>query len=229
LNLYILVEGLSEVEVYPLWLEHLLPNLTRVNSAYDVTKDNYYIFSGGGIPSILNEIAPSVEEIKEINKFDYFIIALDADELSVSEREQEVLEIFSEEGLDIDLSRVVIIVQNPCFESWLLGNIKFFPTNITTLQFQNCKNYYDVSIDDPEEMTRDTRISSVTTTSKYHEYYLKKMFLERNQNYYKGSSTIVGEEYYLAELIWRADETNHLKTFKNFIDKLQSINKEIVF
>jgi hypothetical protein len=228
LNLYFLVEGLSEAEVYPLWIEQLFPNLTRVDSAYYVSQDNYYIYSGGGFPSILNEIAPSVEEIQEIRKFDYFIIALDADELSVGEREQEVLDVFAEEQLDFDLSRLIIIVQNRCFETWLLGNTKFFPTNIATSDFQNCKNFYDVSINDPEHMNRDPRLSTITTTAQYHEYYLRKLFIERNQKYNKGSSDIVGQSFYLSELLRRITETKDLKSFKNLMEQLENSHKEKV-
>lgn len=232
MNLYFLVEGLTELYIYPMWLEQLFPKLTQIKNACDVDKDNYFIFSGGGIPSILNEIGPAVDEMNEYKKFNYLIIVLDADELSINERKKEVLDVFEEEGINFDLSKVIVIVQNRCMETWFLGNSKFFPTNTETDEFLICKNFYDVSINDPEKMLMDNKVNGVTTIAQYHSYYLKKMFLERKQFYHKGSSNrdynIVGKGYYLNELLKRASESNQLESFKYFIERISSIKDNIL-
>lgn len=229
MNLYILVEGKTEKNLYPLWLNELMPYLKPVESPYDVDNNNYYLFSSGGIPSILDDIVSAVEEINEINKFDYFMVILDADELTVAERSEEVYDVFRNENLDFNLDRLIVIVQNRCIETWLLGNRRFFPTNIVDDSFRECVNYFNVKLDDPEKMLRDNRIKKTTTIAQYHEYYLQKMFNERNLSYRKGKCDIVGQRYYLEQLIKRIKETNDLSSFKYFIDTIHSLARQPQF
>lgn len=64
MNLYFMVEGITERKVYPQWISYLLPHLSRVNQASDARENNYYLISGGGFPSILNDhLANSIEEV----------------------------------------------------------------------------------------------------------------------------------------------------------------------
>lgn len=52
MNFYIVVEGdQTEMSVYPAWLSILAPAYTRIENAWDVGENNYYIFSANGIPS----------------------------------------------------------------------------------------------------------------------------------------------------------------------------------
>ncbi len=227
MNLYILVEGQSEANVYPKWLAELIPDFIRIQNPYDVLDNNYVLYSCGGFPSILDEIKPAVEEMNEIKKFEYLLIVIDADELDVEDRKQEVLDVFVEEKLDFDLNKLFIIVQNRCFESWCLGNTRFFPSNIETTDFQICRNHYDVKTQDPEKMPRDTNIKTITTVAQYHAYYLKKMFAERKLTYKKAGCEVVGEGYYLEELIKRIENTTHLNTFRNFVSVLKMINEKV--
>lgn len=56
MNLYIVVEGeQTETKVYPAWLQILVPQLHRIDDAWNLSEnsDSYYLFSAGGIPSIL--------------------------------------------------------------------------------------------------------------------------------------------------------------------------------
>lgn len=53
MNLYFVLEGeKTEVQLYPKWIEYVLPELSQVDFEKDVVNNHYYIFSGGGIPSI---------------------------------------------------------------------------------------------------------------------------------------------------------------------------------
>lgn len=68
MNLYIIVEGdQTETKVYPAWMKILVPNLIRVKRIDDLHDNNYYLFSGHGIPSIYDHIAASIEDINAIN------------------------------------------------------------------------------------------------------------------------------------------------------------------
>lgn len=63
MNLYFIVEGVTESIMYPDWLSHLLPELHRVKVASKVQSNNYYLITGGGYPSIYNILDTAIEEI----------------------------------------------------------------------------------------------------------------------------------------------------------------------
>lgn len=69
MNLYFLVEGVTERKLYPKWINYLLPSLTRVFSPDEAEQNNYYLISGGGFPSLLDEILGILNRIaKEAEK-----------------------------------------------------------------------------------------------------------------------------------------------------------------
>ena len=74
MNVYFLVEGKTERKVYPKWLSYFLPYLSRVNYPEDAKKNNYYLISGGGYPSILdNHLVDSIRDINAVDGiYDYF-------------------------------------------------------------------------------------------------------------------------------------------------------------
>ena len=75
MNVYFLVEGKTERKVYPKWLAHLAPQLKRVNFPCDATANNYYLISGGGFPSILdNHLKDLVSDINTSGNFDYLVL-----------------------------------------------------------------------------------------------------------------------------------------------------------
>jgi len=55
MNVYFLVEGRrTEKKIYPKWLSHLVPELTKVDFFEDVKEFNYKLFSGFGFPHLLH-------------------------------------------------------------------------------------------------------------------------------------------------------------------------------
>ncbi len=60
MNIYLLVEGHTEADVYPAWIGHLLPELERVDNYDEVEQNNYYLFSSCGIPHIENDIINAI-------------------------------------------------------------------------------------------------------------------------------------------------------------------------
>jgi len=130
MNLYFLVEGVTERKLYPKWLEHLLPSYIRISDPHDAYRNNYFLISGGGYPSLLdNHLKNSVEDITSSGNYDFFILVLDSDEVTVDERINEVNNRIFNENINLGSCELKIIVQNKCIETWLLGNRKIFPQN----------------------------------------------------------------------------------------------------
>ena len=215
MNVYFLVEGKTEKKIYPRWLEQLLPTLTRIQVASDVQENNYYLISGGGYPQLLETHLPNaIDEINESGQYDYFVISLDADEVTVEERIREVEQKISEKKLQLRNCQLQIIVQNRCIETWFMGNRKVFPRNPTG-QFTPFFRFYDVSKDDPEQMGKTKE--AMGTIAQFHKIYLKKMLAEKNINYSETIPHAVGESDYLEQLQERVKICpSHLKTLQCF-------------
>ncbi|OCT14255.1 hypothetical protein A8709_25845 [Paenibacillus pectinilyticus] len=226
MNLYILVEGKSEKYIYPAWLKQLLPDLIQVNNHNEVENQNYYLFSCQGYPSILDDIGNAIDDIKLSNKYDYLMVILDADDVAVDDRRAEVLNEVKKHNFD--LSKILVVVQNHCIETWCLGNQRVYSRNPTTIEFINCADFYCVRENDPEFMGLDGNVTQISTTATYHEYYLSKMLLERNTSYSKGKrSKAVQDPGYLSQMLQRIDSTTHLNSFREFISIIGGLSQEI--
>lgn len=70
-NVNFLVEGNStEKKIYPQWLRHLVPELTRVKYHDQISKNNYYLISGEGYPRILSHgLDNAVDKIQDFLNF----------------------------------------------------------------------------------------------------------------------------------------------------------------
>ncbi len=221
MNLYFLVEGKrTESKVYPKWMEYLLPELKRVENYRDVDNNNYYLVSGGGYPSIYNHLKNAIKEVNSIQKYDYLILCLDADESTVSERFQQINNFIEKKGLKLRNSGFKIIVQNRCLETWFLGNRVVYPRQPKRKTFREYSKFYNVSIDDPELMKLYKGFKSI---SFFHYSYLKEMLLERNIKYTKNMPRAVTEPPYIDQLIARVEDTEHLQSLKDFFDFCNSI------
>lgn len=217
MNIYFLVEGRrTEKKVYPLWLNILIPELTEVKNAFLVDKNNFYIFSGNGYPSLLNNhLRNSIEDINIIDKFDYFVICLDADEITVKQRINEVKNFIKKENIILNsTTKFEIIVQNRCIETWFLANSKVYKRNPNNVLLKEFNDFYNVAVNDPELMGK---LADYETHAVFHEVYLSEMLAERNIHYSKKNPHAVTSPNYLNELIKRSSLTNHIQTFKKFI------------
>jgi hypothetical protein len=100
LNIYFLVEGITELKVYPQWLSHLVPTLSRVDKAQDASINNYYLISGRGYPRLLDvELVNSVAEINELANYDYLVLAIDSDDISEQEKINEVYQFIKDNNI----------------------------------------------------------------------------------------------------------------------------------
>lgn len=228
MNIYFLVEGKrTEMKVYPKWLSILIPELKRVQWHHEAVKNNYCIFTGDGFPSLLdNHLKNSIEDVNSSGNFDYLVICLDSDDDTIEERHQQVLNFMSEESLELNQgTKLVIIVQNKCFETWFLGNSKIFKNNPTSSFLIDCINHYNVKDEDPKLMEKPRDFEQ--TTSIFHSTYLQEILSERKINYSKKNPQEVTEKYFLEELIKRNKKTNHINSFKQFIEFCSEIESKI--
>ncbi|MGK7955104.1 MAG: hypothetical protein AB4063_07560, partial [Crocosphaera sp.] len=128
MNIYFLVEGRhTEKKLYPRWLNYYIPALKQVHLYDKVEHNNYYLSSGKGYPSILNDYLPeAVQDIQETSKYDYLVICVDADEDSINERKKYINDFMSSQEISLGKTELILIIQNRCIETWLLGNRKIF-------------------------------------------------------------------------------------------------------
>ncbi|MEG4009989.1 hypothetical protein QUA41_28905 [Microcoleus sp. Pol11C1] len=217
MNLYFLVEGTqSERKVYPAWLAYLLPELQRVDNCDDVTQKNYYLISGEGYPSLYNYIPPAIEEINSNGKYSYFVVCLDAEENTISELETEIDEFLIQQKLKLNNAELVLIFQNRCLESWLLGNRKIYSKNPQDKALLDYTRYYDVSVNCPENMGR---YQEFNTHAQFHGAYLRALFEAKNITYSKKRPGDVLKPFYLEQLLSRIQvHPEQLTTFRQFIN-----------
>lgn len=226
MNLYFLVEGTqSERKVYPAWLDHLLPELQRVQSCDDVNEKNYYLISGEGYPSLIYDFIPrSIAEINSNGKYSYFVVCLDAEENTVAELTTEIDAFLSKQKLKLNNAEIVLIFQNRCLESWLLGNRKIYPKNPQNKPLLDYTKYYDVSVNCPENMGR---YQEFNTHAQFHGAYLRALFEAKNITYSKKRPGDVLKPFYLEQLLTRIQvQPEQLTTFRQFIDFCNKIKSK---
>jgi len=227
MNLYFIVEGRrTEKKVYPAWLSHLIPRLNPVNWAFQAVNNNYYLFNGNGFPALLhNHLKNSIDEVNELDNFNYLVLVLDVDESTIDGRISEVNEFLDENNFELNSStELIIIPQNRCIESWFLGNQKVFKQNPQSSSLAQYVLFYNVKINNPEEMGV---YSNFNTHSQFHADYCTEFLRERNIRYSKNRPNGVVDRDYLDSLILRNKETNHLESFKLFIDFCEKVNSEM--
>jgi hypothetical protein len=228
MNLYFIVEGVTERKVYPAWLNYLLPELDRINVSSKAKDNNYFLISGGGYPSIYNVIEDAIEEINDIKKYDYLVICLDAEENTVAYIQQEIQAKFNElsatKKFYLTNINLKVIVHNRCMETWFLGNGKIYTRQSQSPKLLNYTRYYNISTDCPELMGGN----DFNTHAQFHEDYLKALFQEKNMSYSKTKPGDVQKEYYLNELQNRVQQQiTHLPSFQNFIAFCDSIRSQL--
>lgn len=219
MNVYFLVEGETERKVYPKWLAYLAPQLKRVDFPSDVLEDNYYLISGGGFPSILdNHLVDSAADVNASGKFDYFVLALDTDDVSATEKVEEVKEFITNHNVVFNNCEVVILPQVVCMETWFLGNRRIYARNPSSAEVSSFTGHYNIAQDDPEKMRQPEGYSG--SIGDYHFHYLKTMLREKKitSSYRKSKPRGVTEPYYIDELRSRIRlDRNCLHSLQDFL------------
>jgi len=225
LNIYFLVEGKTELKVYPQWLSHLAPTLSRVNLVKDASINNYFLISGLGYPRLLDvALANSVEEINEYANYDYLVLVIDSDDMSEQEKVDEIYQFINDNNIILNSNcQLQVIAQKSCMETWFLGNKKVYKKSVGNhSDFYHHAKFYDVSQQDPELMGKPKEFPG--SVSIYHETYLRKMLAEKTIKYSKSTPREVGETHYLDQLKKRVSDTHHLMSLKNFFNFCETIS-----
>ncbi len=229
MRVYFLVEGQStEAQVYPAWLFYLIPELNRIEYPDIEDENSYFLIDGAGYPSIINTHLPNaIKDVNDCGNYNHLVICLDADESTVDERIIEIEEFLTNSNLIIT-ARLNIIVQNRCFETWLLGNRTFIRANPIGEKLLEYKQFYDVRIENPELMLNH---SDFNTTSQFHYQYLREAFKERGNNlsYGKHNPSKVLTEIYLNQLKSRViSSPTHLQTLQTFFNFCREIRRGLI-
>ncbi|TAE19641.1 MAG: hypothetical protein EAZ95_01165 [Bacteroidetes bacterium] len=230
MNIYFLVEGKhTEMKVYPKWLSILLPTLTQVKHLFEVKENNYLFFSGQGYPSLLDvHLANCIEDICNVGNFDYLVICLDADDETVENRRQEVINRVQNHTIGLPThTKLEVIVQNKCIETWFLGNEKIFKQNPAHTFLQNYVAFYNVKKNDPELMDKPNDFDA--SVALFHVVYLEALLAERNAYYSKNNPYIVTENSFLEQLVKRTKNTAHLQSFDAFLAFCETIKEKMSF
>ncbi len=226
MNLYFLVEGRrTEAKLYPAWLSHLVPQLQRVDSPDAVKNQNHFLISGQGYPALIHRQIPNaIQDINDCDKYDYFVVRLDADEVSVQDRIGEVHHFINRKQYQLNHTQLVLIVQNRCIETWFLGNPKIYPRHPQNPDLVKYTRYYNVSTHDPELMGH----YDFDQYAQFHHTYLKAIFAERNIRYSKSRPGHVLEKSYLDQLLARIQTTPpQLVSFQYFINFCEMIRSNL--
>jgi len=227
MNIYFLVEGnKTERKVYPAWLFHLLPELRQVKNYDLVEKNNYFLFSGQGYPSIIyTHLKNAIADIQANGKYNYLVICLDAEEQNVADVKQEIDSYLNTQRIDLGNVRLETIVQNRCLETWFLGNRRIYTRNPQNGPLLEYTRHYDVSANCPELMGK---YPSFNTHAQFHGDYLDKLFKAKEINYSKTKPGDVLKPFYLQQLHQRIQEQDrHLPSFQEFIRFCDRLKREL--
>jgi hypothetical protein len=225
MNLYFILEGEeTELQVYPKWINFILPNYTQVFLEKDVKENNFYVFSGGGIPSIYNHTINAIKDINVNPVFDKLIVCLDGDEIGVEGRINEAKEKIAQSGVILNSGcSIDFVIQNICIETWFLGNRKIVKKIPEGLLLKEFVEHYNVTINDPEGLEKIERFKN---KAHFHYSYFREILKEHTLSYKKSNPKIVLEKSFFEELEKRINDTEHLSTFKNFLVLLYEIKSK---
>jgi len=226
MNLYFVLEGeKTEALLYPKWISFVLPNISKVELESQVTENNYYMFSGGGIPSIYNHSVNAIKNINDNPIFDRLIVCLDGEELGVKQRISEIQNYISNSRIELNKNcKLEFVVQNICIETWFLGNRKIVKKNPEGKLLKQFIQFYDVVNNDPEQMDK---FDSYRNKAHFHYIYFREILKEHNLIYRKSNPNIVLERTFFDELGKRTSGTDHLSSLKHLFDLLLEIRTEI--
>ena len=240
MNLLFLVEGgKTEPKVYKAWLQHLFPSLTFVVRPEDMTMNTYRIIAGNGYPSMVDRQNNNSEvsrleacliDIERFGNVNHFFICIDSEDHSYTARFHELKSKLDDlkSGYNIDSSKteIHIIIQHCCFETWALGNAEI-PNEYSSIGsstvLSDFQAYYDILVNDPEEMSSCPPGYIFRTKAKFHERYLQEYLRRFGLSYSKKDPKVVEGKKYLDALKKRCESMNHLSSLKLLLDIWDSI------
>lgn len=230
MNLAFLVEGRTELNLYPRWITHLTA-LTECTTGYQgVINNQFTILNVEGYRKMTTEIPNAIKDITANPVFDYLVIVIDGDNEGMASRQAFVNTILAKPDtppLPANC-QCKIIVQNVCIETWFTGHTDHFQAA------QNCNDngivsflaQYDVENNDPELMPNYYPPNIVHSIGKYHEMYLARMLKGANSRwkYNKSTAHSLIDIPYFQRLEQRLTETpTHLNSFADMVSFLKNL------
>lgn len=221
MNILFVVEGKrTEKRIYKKWIKYVQPGLEFVPTITDLTENKFTIISGGGYPGYYEVIKNSIRDVNRLNNVDYLFICIDSEELSFSEKFMEMEEFIEKECPPVN-SSLVLIIQNHCIETWLMGNKKINLSAAQNQELRRYRDFYNVNTLDPEDLVSiDNR-----TIAQFTMDYLVLMLKEKMLSYSKSNVSAVSNKSYFNQLVKRFAEHNHIKSFGYLLQKLKKVSK----
>lgn len=215
MNIYLVVEGpVGEKRVYTHWVPLVNPNLRLVNTLGEVASNNLLIISGGGYPNYFDVIRNAIEDVAANSHIDRLVIAVDSEEMSYTEKRQEILDYVRSTGASIDYR---IIVQHFCLETWALGNQVVVARRPKDQKLREYREIFDVLTNDPELLP--DYAPDRLNRSQFAAHYLKKILNEkyRTLTYSKSNPIALLHEKYFDRVKNRFRNTGHIASFDDFL------------
>jgi hypothetical protein len=217
-NVYVVVEGrVVEKAVYTVWIPEVNRALRPATYLENVANDHFYIVSGNGYPAYFDIVYAALEDVNDSRGvIDRLVICVDSEEMTLEEKREELVTYVEATGYGHIDYRVV--VQHFCFEAWALGNRVIGSRNPQNESLQRYRRLYNVLSRDPEGLPAlpEERL----TRSQFAEKYLRLTLNDRNKNlsYSKGNPRVVAHPKFFREVSRRLNETDHIRSFRAFID-----------
>lgn len=222
MKFYVLVEGRrTEKKIYSSWFGYAFPGIAISKNIDNLPPDAIYVISGNGYPSYLERIESAVEDVNNLNYgFDALYICIDAEEMSSSAKTKEIRDILAQHTCN---KPCYIIVQDPCIESWFLGNNQYIRRNPQDKELVDFMQFYNVINQDPENMPCPPEYSS---RAQFHEIYFKAICRDRGKRYTKINPGICQERSFLNSLVKRNSETDHISSIKSLLNAWRSCGSQ---
>ena len=227
MNYYILLEDeKSFIKILPSWMEHIGIKCDRVPDICHVEKNNYILQSGQGVTQLVTKVLyDTIDTILQSDKrIDELIVILDSEDMEADARKQQVYEKINEKyRMETLPFKIVVLVCNRCFETWLLGKKDLYPKEIVEESsfFYPYYMHYNIDQKDPEHMMVPENVEE--TIGKYHFHYLHELFRYKNMRYTKKRPQCVATEEYFQGILERIKETNQLISFQEFYNYFKSM------
>jgi len=203
---YIVVEGAcAEVKVYPRWISLLNPSLVQVNDVDAVRDGCYYLVSGYGYPNYFSVITNALADMERYTAIRWLVIAVDAELMSYEEKRREIFAFVAKSAV---ASKIRIIIQNACLETWALGNkliLRRHPQDPTLGQ----QDPEDLPGLDAENLNR----------AQFAGVYLKRALRDRYPKliYSKRNPQVIVHYKFFAQLVKRSERDGHIRSFSDFL------------
>ena len=227
MNFYFLLEDeKSFLKVLPKWLEYIDFGYKRVADIQEIQENNYILQSGQGVTQLVTKALFDTIDTIILNpgKIDKLVVILDAEEMEVDKKKQEVIDKinnhYNNRKMEFD---IIILVCNRCFETWLLGCKGLYPKETVERDsfFYPYYNHYNIEECNPEAMLAPEMVDE--TTAKYHFHYLHELLRYKKIRYSKSNPKNIATSEYFNGIVERINSTKDLQTFKEFYDFIFSV------